>query len=267
MLWTIVRWTLPVAVAFVIAAAAVGTSQVDEHVRQRVAQRLAETFPTLAVSVDAAELDEGRGIVVRGVTLVAPELPGRSSRLARIDEIRLACGTSLAELASGPPAITLITAQYSNGEGKHSALMINASERVIFDPAGSWYQPGVPERNDVLHGITPRILDIYTDFYARENQHVVMQTVEVSPEAAERALDLVQAYGAVGNARCTLSTTEILGQTPGFEDTPRRLWPQRAMREFAARPGVRTEILYGPDGRAPDPVVVWGRQGQPAAGS
>jgi hypothetical protein len=167
----------------------------------------------------------------------------------------------------GPPAITLITAQYSNGEGKHSALMINASERVIFDPAGSWYQPGVPERNDVLHGITPRILDIYTDFYARENQHVVMQTVEVSPEAAERALDLVQAYGAVGNARCTLSTTEILGQTPGFEDTPRRLWPQRAMREFAARPGVRTEILYGPDGRAPDPVVVWGRQGQPAAGS
>ena len=106
MLWTIVRWTLPVAVAFVIAAAAVGTSQVDEHVRQRVAQRLAETFPTLAVSVDAAELDEGRGIVVRGVTLMAPELPGRSSRLARIDEIRLACGTSLAELASGPPAIT-----------------------------------------------------------------------------------------------------------------------------------------------------------------
>lgn len=163
----------------------------------------------------------------------------------------------------GPPAITLITAQYSNGEGKHSALMINASERVVFDPSGSWYQPGVPERNDVLHGMTPEMLRRYTDFYAQDNQHVVMQTVVVSPEVAERALATAKGYGAVGNARCALATADILRQTPGFEETRGAFWPQKLMWEFEARPDVETEILYGPDGQVPDPAVIWGRKGRP----
>ena len=159
----------------------------------------------------------------------------------------------------GPPAITLITAQYSNGEGRHSALMVNASERVIFDPSGSWYQPGVPERNDVLYGITPTMLDRYTDYHAQDNQHVVLQTVEVSPAVAEQALAAVKSYGAVGNGRCALATTDVIGRLPGFEDTPRRFWPQKAMRDMATRPDVLTEVLYGPDGKVPDSTVIWGR--------
>ena len=38
-----------------------------------------------------------------------------------------------------PPSITLFTViGIPRGEGGHSALMINGSQRVIYDPAGSW---------------------------------------------------------------------------------------------------------------------------------
>ena len=49
-----------------------------------------------------------------------------------------------------PPSITLITVvNNTTGGGAHSALLINADERVIFDPAGTWHHPQLPERNDV----------------------------------------------------------------------------------------------------------------------
>ena len=39
-----------------------------------------------------------------------------------------------------PPSITVITVvSNSNGSGGHSALLINGSQRLIFDPAGTWH--------------------------------------------------------------------------------------------------------------------------------
>ena len=50
----------------------------------------------------------------------------------------------------GPPSITLFTVvNNKTGAGAHSGLLINASERVLFDPAGSFYHPRLPERNDL----------------------------------------------------------------------------------------------------------------------
>ena len=38
----------------------------------------------------------------------------------------------------GPPSITVFTViSNQNGSGGHSALLINGSQRVIFDPAGT----------------------------------------------------------------------------------------------------------------------------------
>ena len=105
-LWTLVRWAVPVTVAAVIAAGAVGAGRIDDQVRARVQKRLAEEFPALQVQVQGASLVEGEGIVVRGVSLVDPRLPQQWRQMVWIDEIHLACGTSLAELATGPPRIT-----------------------------------------------------------------------------------------------------------------------------------------------------------------
>ena len=55
----------------------------------------------------------------------------------------------------------------SNGSGAHSGLLVNASEQVMFDPAGTWYHPNLPERNDVHFGVTPKMISFYIDYHAR----------------------------------------------------------------------------------------------------
>lgn len=148
----------------------------------------------------------------------------------------------------GPSSITLMTmVSNRSGAGGHSAVMINASQRVIFDPAGSWWHRAAPERNDVHFGITPQILDFYIDCHARETYHVVIQTVEVSPEAAQRALAIVQSNGAVPKAFCGQSTSNVLRQVPGFESIPATVRPKSIMEAFARLPGVRTEKVFDND--------------------
>ena len=86
------------------------------------------------------------------------------------------------------PVITMINNR--SGNGGHSALMINGSQRVIFDPAGSFENVRVPEQEDVLYGVSPAVLAGYKSAHARSTYHVVLQTVEVTPEQAEIALQL-----------------------------------------------------------------------------
>jgi hypothetical protein len=53
------------------------------------------------------------------------------------------------------------------GTGAHSALVVDdGTQRLLFDPAGGWFHPAAPERNDVLYGF-------YLQWHARETHHVV----------------------------------------------------------------------------------------------
>ncbi|MHC0054220.1 hypothetical protein [Actibacterium sp. D379-3] len=147
-----------------------------------------------------------------------------------------------------PPSITLYTmVNNRSNEGAHSGLMINASQRVVFDPAGSWWHRTVPERNDVHYGMTPLMEKFYLDYHARETYRVVEQTILVSPEVAEQALAIVEGYGAVPKALCGRSTSGVLRQLPGFSSIPRTFYPGRIMRAFGALPGVTTRIYYDDD--------------------
>ena len=68
----------------------------------------------------------------------------------------------------GPTEIVLFNViNNDSGTGEHAALMINASERVLFDPAGSWTHPLSPERHDVHHGFDDAMLFRYTYYHAR----------------------------------------------------------------------------------------------------
>ena len=97
-----------------------------------------------------------------------------------------------------PPYMTLITViSNENGSGGHTGLIINASQRVVWDPAGTWYHPWSPEQNDVHFGITDYLAEHYVDYHARETFHVVTQKVPVSRQVAEMALAATRAYGAV----------------------------------------------------------------------
>lgn len=144
----------------------------------------------------------------------------------------------------GPPALTLFTMinNRSNG-GAHTSLMINGSQRVIFDPAGSVSHASIAERADVLYGITPALADFYARAHARETYRVLIQRIEVDAETAEQALQLAINHGAVGQTFCTMSTSQLLRQLPGFESIRPVLFPTALSRQFAALPGVTETVL------------------------
>lgn len=148
----------------------------------------------------------------------------------------------------GTSSITLMTvvANGSNSAG-HSSLLINGSQQVIYDPAGTWYYKDVPERADMLYGITPKMLQYYIDYHAREQFHVVMQTKEVSTEVADHMIRLAIAKGASVNGFCAQNTSDLLNQTPGFAGFPVGMWPKNAIAGMNAVVGVKTTKVYQDD--------------------
>lgn len=150
--------------------------------------------------------------------------------------------------ADGPPTLTLFTmVNNRTGNGGHSALMVSGSQRVIFDPAGSFRDPRVVERGDVLYGITPTWEQAYKSAHARAAFHVVSQEIPVTGAQAERALELVRSNGSVPGAFCTNATTSLLRQVPGFETVDVTFYPTRLMDQIASFPGVTTTRYYEND--------------------
>jgi hypothetical protein len=120
-----------------------------------------------------------------------------------------------------PPSVTLIS-MVNNGTGRsaHSALLINGSERVLYDPAGTFQHPDLPRRGDIHYGITPRFLDYYERYHARFSHFVHTQTVEV-----DRATRPVEPFTHV---RWSLS-------------------PDSVRQDFAGIPGVVDDYVYEVD--------------------
>jgi hypothetical protein len=146
-------------------------------------------------------------------------------------------------VAEAPPSVTLFTViNNRSGGGAHSGLMVNGTQRVMFDPAGSWYHPRMPERNDVHFGMTDQMIAYYIDYHARETFRVVQQTVPVSPQVAQQVMANAMAYGAVPPAQCTRSISTVLSDVPGFEGLGGTWYPKRLMDDFAELPGV-TQVV------------------------
>lgn len=171
-----------------------------------------------------------------------------------------------------PTSITLLTViGIPRGEGGHSGLLINGSQRVIFDPAGSWEHPAIPERHDVLYGITPNFKNFYIDYHARETYWVAEDTVLVSREVADAAILAAEQQGATNKSFCAVATGKVLQRVPGFEGAPSGFNPIKLRRWFLTLPGVISKrhmdgdpannhnvllrqkngqvVGYGPDGR------------------
>ncbi len=146
------------------------------------------------------------------------------------------------------PSVTLITMKNTGSDnGAHSSLVINGSQRVIFDPAGTFTFSTMVERNDVIYGLTPELLDVYIDYHSRVTYYTVTQTKEVSPEIAEQLLRAVQSNGAVPKAGCNLAISRILSQTPGFESIKSSLFPNNTEKAFSKLSGVKRQEFFDDD--------------------
>jgi hypothetical protein len=148
----------------------------------------------------------------------------------------------------GPPSVTLFTViKVSSEGGAHSGLMINGSQRVMFDPAGTWHHPKLPERNDVHFGVTDKMVTFYIDYHARETYYVVEQTVPVSLPVADLLIQRALSHGAVAKAMCSNSVTDILRGVPGFETIPATWFPKKLMEAFGRLPGATSRTITDDD--------------------
>jgi len=102
-------------------------------------------------------------------------------------------------VAEGPATITLITSiNGRSNSGAHSALVINGSERVLYDPAGSWaLMDGMaPERDDMHFGMFPAALDNYIAFQSNGIFYATEQTIVVPLAVADQAIATAKAQGS-----------------------------------------------------------------------
>ncbi|SDF30219.1 hypothetical protein [Limimaricola pyoseonensis] len=141
----------------------------------------------------------------------------------------------------GPPALTLITVKnLGSGNGAHTGLMINASQRVMFDPAGSYGHASIPERNDLLYGITPEVEASYISYHSRVSFTTVVQRKEVPAATAEQAFRLAKTAGPVPKVQCTRAASRLISALPGFERVGTTWFPDELSDRFGELPGVST---------------------------
>ena len=141
----------------------------------------------------------------------------------------------------GPAYLTLFTMKnVESDNGAHTGLMINASQRVLFDAAGTFGHESIPERNDVHYGITPQVEQFYISYHARETYYLLIQKKVVPDALAEQAKQLVEANGPVPKAFCTNHTSRILSQLPGFGSVQTVFFPDKLATQFGALGGVES---------------------------
>jgi hypothetical protein len=151
-------------------------------------------------------------------------------------------------VSDAPTSITLFTVvSNTNNSGAHSGLLINASERVMFDPAGSWGLPRLAERNDVHFGMTDKMVNFYIDYHARETFRVIEQKITVNPQVAELVMQRALAYGAVPKAQCSNSISKVLSGVPGFENLGSTWFPNKLSEAFGQLPGVTSRVITDDD--------------------
>ncbi len=147
----------------------------------------------------------------------------------------------VAYVSPGPKRLTLVTMKnVGSDNGAHTGLIINASQQVLWDPAGTFGHSTIPERNDVHFGITEQLADLYISFHARQTYYAVIQEIDVDPDVAEMALRLAIANGPTPKANCTRHTSRMIGKLRGFESIRSSLFPNNLSDQFGQIPGVRT---------------------------
>lgn len=146
------------------------------------------------------------------------------------------------------PYVSLMTmVQKSNEKGAHSALLVNGSQVALYDPAGTFRHETLPERNDVFYGMTPRMVEVYEWYHARDTTYVVEQRLPVSREFADQVIARMEAQGPSPKLFCGVNTSEVLRSFERFSGIPRAYQPSKIMDAFGALPGVTERRVYQED--------------------
>lgn len=151
-------------------------------------------------------------------------------------------------VSSEPPSITLLSmVNARNGRSAHSALLINGSQVVLYDPAGTFTHPDLPRANDVHYGMSPRYVDYYERYHARFSHFVHRQTVYVSRAEADAAIARAEAEGKTAKMHCALAVAAVLQPLDRFGHTRSSYFPEVLREDFARIDGVKEGFIYERD--------------------
>ena len=142
-----------------------------------------------------------------------------------------------------PPSVTLISmVNNRTGRSAHAALLINGSQQVLYDPAGTFTHPELPRRDDIHYGMTPRYVDYYERYHARFSHFVETQKVYVDRATADQVLANAQSEGKTLKMLCAGSVTGALRGVPRSRRCARASCPRRSAPTSRASRGSRTAM-------------------------
>ena len=151
-------------------------------------------------------------------------------------------------VSSEPPYVSVVSMVHRQQESAaHTALFINASQRVIYDPAGTFQHRNMPERGDIHYGATDRMIDYYERYHARFSHYVHVQKIPVSAATAEAVLRIAQARGPSPKMFCTVDTVAVLNAVPEIPRFSSSFFPEHLRRQVARLPSVQNRYRYEED--------------------
>ena len=151
-------------------------------------------------------------------------------------------------VSSEPPSVTLLSmVNTGSGRSAHAALLINGSQQVLYDPAGTFTHPALPRRDDIHYGMTPRYVDYYERYHARFDHFVQAQRVYVDRATADQVLANAQAEGKQLKMECGLAVADVLQPVPPFQEVRKSFFPEVVRRDFAGIAGVENHYVYETD--------------------
>lgn len=123
--WFVFKWGILALLVAGVGLALFFYSRVNNEIRQRVLAIWQSHYKNYVVTVGSAQLVDGEGIEIRGLSVLDPNAAGPRAELAYFDEVILFCQTSLPELLKGQPEIT-------------RALVRRATIHATRRPDGTW---------------------------------------------------------------------------------------------------------------------------------
>lgn len=151
-------------------------------------------------------------------------------------------------VSEAPASVTLVSMVNSDtGRSAHAGLLVNGSQQVLYDPAGTFTHPDLPRRGDVHYGMTPRFVDYYERYHARFDYYVEAQTVPVSRAEADQIIANAEAHGQSMKMTCALAVADVLQPVPDFADVPHSVFPEAMRANFAARDNVQITYIRDSD--------------------
>jgi hypothetical protein len=149
---------------------------------------------------------------------------------------------------NAPPSATLLLSEHKGGSGAvHAALVITGSERVIYDPSGSFTHPDTRRLGDVVYGASDPVVEMFALHNADKDHDAMMRRIPLSAEEAEQMLARARSRGGAMPGYCAKSVADVMRAAPRFAAMRDTFWPSNVLEDFVQFGPVETRVVSDTD--------------------